>query len=107
MKHRISVTEIRRMTPPELRKDLQVKRAEAAKLRIGLVTQSEKNSGFYRASKRDIARMSMVLCEMEKKPVKAQAEAKISAKKTPKKPSQSAKKSVKDTGSTNSPRHAY
>jgi len=99
MKHKTSVTDIRRMTPQELRKDLALKRAEAAKMRIGLEMQSEKNSGLYRAHKRDIARMVMVLCEMEKNPVAAKPEAKTVAKETKKKASQSVKKSVKDTGS--------
>ncbi len=99
MKHKTSVTEIRRMTPQELRKDLQVRRAEAAKMRIGLAMQSEKNSGLYRAHKRDIARMTMVLRELQKKPVASKPEVKTSAKETPKKTSQKVKKSVKDTGS--------
>lgn len=98
MKHKTSVTEIRRMTPQELRKDLQLKRAEAAKMRIGLEMQSEKNSGLYRAHKRDIARMSMVLTEMEKNPVVTKPDVKIVAQETPKKASQSVKKSVKGTG---------
>ncbi len=90
------------MTLPELRKDLQLKRAELAKMRLGLAMQSEKNSGLYRAHKRDIARMAMVLKEMEKKPVtvaKVEEDQKIPAKKSPKKASQSEKKSVKSTGS--------
>ncbi len=99
MKHKTSVTEIRRMTPQELRKDLQVKRAEAAKMRIGLTMQSEKNSGLYRAHKRDIARMAMVLNEMTKNPTTSVPEVKNAVQKSPKKASQKAKKSVKDTGS--------
>jgi ribosomal protein L29 len=99
MKHKTAITEIRRMTPQELRKDLQVKRAEAAKMRIGLEMQSEKNSGLYRAHKREIARMTMVLTEMEKNPSTAKAPTKAIATETPAKASQSAKKSVKGTGS--------
>ena len=68
MKHATSVTEFRRQSMKELRTDLQLKRAEAAKIRIGLTMQSEKNSGLYRTKKREIARMSMVLVEMMKKP---------------------------------------
>lgn len=97
MKNKISATDIRRMTPQELRKDLQVKRAEAAKMRICLQMQSEKNSGLYRAHRRDIARMTMVLREMEKNPAKP--EAKVAPKETVKKASQSVKKPVKRTGS--------
>lgn len=99
MKHKTSVTDIQRMTPEELRKDLQVKRAESAKMRIGLEMQSEKNSGLYRAHRRDIARMSMVLSAMEKKRAQPKVEATIVAKESPKKPSQAKKKSVQDTGS--------
>ena len=87
MKHKTAVSEIRRMTPQELRKDLQVKRAEAAKMRLGLEMQSEKNSGLYRAHKRDIARMTMVLHEMQKNPVAAKSEVKIAPRwKTNRKP---------------------
>lgn len=99
MKHKTSVTEIRRMTPQELRKDLQIKRAEAAKMRIGLEMQSEKNSGLYRAHKRDIARMMMVLHEMEKNTAAAVPAAKVAAKESTKNASQKPKKSVKDIGS--------
>ena len=102
MKHKTSVTEIRRMSVQELRKELQIKRAEAAKMRMGLVMQSEKNSGLYRAHKRDLARMTMVLRELEKKPVAPKAELKTVAKETPKKTSQTVKKSVKSTGSKKS-----
>lgn len=99
MKHKTSATEIRRMTAQELRRDLQVKRAESAKMRIGLQMQSEKNSGLYRAHKRDIARMTMVLREMEKNPTVPKPEAKVAPKETEKKASQSVKKPVKRTGS--------
>ena len=99
MKNKTSATEIRRMTAQELRMDLQVKRAEAAKMRIGLQMQSEKNSGLYRAHKRDIARMTMVLREMEKNPAVLKPEAKVAPKETAKKASQSVKKPVKRTGS--------
>lgn len=99
MKNKISVTEIRRMTPQELRKDLQIKRAEAAKMRIGLEMQSEKNSGLYRAHKREIARMTMVLHEMMKNPPVTKPAEKVAAAESPKKASQSVKKTVKGTGS--------
>ena len=81
------------------RKDLQLKRAEAAKMRIGLEMQSEKNSGLYRAHKREIARMTMVLAELEKNTTLVKAPAKVAATETPVKASQSSKKSVKGTGS--------
>lgn len=83
MKNATSVTELRRQSMKELRTDLQLKRAEVAKIRIGLTMQSEKNSGLHKAKKREVARMSMVLREME----------------SSKKPSQKAKKPVKSPGS--------
>ncbi len=98
MKHKTPMTEIERMTLPELRKDLQLKHAEVAKMRIHLDIQSEKNSGLYRHMRRDIARMTMVLKRMEKNPT-AKTEPKVVAAEKPKKASQSAKKSVKSTGS--------
>lgn len=68
MKNVTSITELRRQSVKELRTDLQLKRAEVAKIRIGLTMQSEKNSGLHRTKKREIARMSMVLHEMMKNP---------------------------------------
>ncbi len=98
MKHKTPTTELERMTPQELRKDLQVKRAEVAKMRINLSMQSEKNSGLYQHMRRDIARMTMVLKRMEKNPATTQAP-KAAAPESPTKASKSAKKAVKSTGS--------
>lgn len=72
------MAELTRMSADELRRDLQLKHAEAAKMRLGLEMQSEKNSGLYKAYRRDIARMTMVSSQ---------------------KASQSAKKPVKQSGS--------
>jgi ribosomal protein L29 len=85
MKHKTPVAELERMTLQELRKELELKRAEAAKMRIELGMQSEKNSGHYQLKRREIARMTMVLGRM--------------AAKSPTKASQSAKKPVKRSGS--------
>ncbi len=93
------------MTIQELRKELQLKRAESAKMRLGLAMQSEKNSGLYRAHKRDISRMAMVLVELEKNQKSPVTEKTTSvpassvSSKTSKKASQTVKKSVKDIGS--------
>lgn len=103
-----SIIELRRMTAPELRKELSIKRAECAKMRMGIEMQSEKNSGLYRTLRKEIARMSMVLHELEKMPAapkKAEAAAPVVADvpkkkaKSPAKASQAAKKSVKGVGS--------
>ncbi len=94
-----SVAELARMTVSELRKELQIKRAELAKMRMGLAMQSEKNSALYKCHKKDVARMTMVLGQLEKKPEIA-APVVVETKKVSKeKTSQAKKKSVKDTGS--------
>jgi ribosomal protein L29 len=102
MSNKVSITELSRMTITELRKELQVKRAELAKMRMGLTMQSEKNHAQYKVQKKDVARMSMVMMQLEKKgQTQTAAEpSQASEKKTiKKKPSQTAKKSVKRSGS--------
>lgn len=93
-----TITELKRMTPQELRKELEIKRTEVAKMRLGLALQSEKNSGLYRAHRKEIARMTMVLSEMTNGTMEVPAKEKkeVSAEK----PSQAKKKSVKRSGST-------
>jgi ribosomal protein L29 len=91
----VAITDLKRMTASELRKEIMVKRAEAAKMRMGLEMQSEKNHAAYRVAKRDLARMSMVLADMEKsapsgKAGKANNEAKTASK--------SEENAVKDSG---------
>jgi ribosomal protein L29 len=96
------ITELQRMTPAELRRELLIKRAEVAKMRIGIEMQSEKNHALYHQNKKEIARMTMVLKGMERGtvPVPAAAPAAPAKAETPvKKASQSAKKSVKSSGS--------
>jgi len=103
MSTKISVTELSRMSLSELRKELQMKRAELAKMRMGLVMQSEKNHALYKVHKKEVARMTMVLMQLEKKgpmPQASKEPSQPSEKKTvKKKPSQTAKKSVKHSGS--------
>lgn len=100
----LSTTELERMTPQELGKELQLKRAECAKMRIGLTMQSEKNSALYRTHRRDIARMTMVYKKMQKNPaaVMPKKEKSVTAAKSPvsaPKASQKAKKPVKGSSS--------
>ncbi len=87
-----AIIELQRMTPQELRKDLEIKRAECAKLRLGLAMQSEKNSGTYRALRKEIARMCMVLQAMERG-------GKVPTKKTTETPTKVEKNPVKVSGS--------
>jgi ribosomal protein L29 len=85
------VTELTRMTAQELRKELQVKRAECARMRIAIEMGAEKNHASYKLLRRDVARMTMVLDHMPKTPV--------AAKETPVKTSQTKTKSVKGSRS--------
>jgi ribosomal protein L29 len=64
-----STIELKRMSPDELRKEIYVRRAECAKMRIGLRTQSEKDHALYRRKRREIARMLTVLGGMPEAPV--------------------------------------
>lgn len=99
MKNVTPITELQRMTPDELRRDLTLKRAEASKMRIAIGMQSEKNHALYRAHRRDIARMTMVLGQMMKSPNAPPAPKAAPAAKTAEKASQKPKKTVKDAGS--------
>ena len=93
-----SITELRRMTPSELRRDLKLSSAECSRMRIAIEMQSEKNHALYRRMKRDRARMTMVLRDMEKKGVSSVA-AEVSKKESSVKASQTKKKSVKGSRS--------
>ena len=88
-----AITELSRMTPTELRKELFLKRTEAAKMRLGLEMQAEKNHAAYRVLKKEIARMTMVLHTMQKNG-KTETSAEM--------PSKATKNTVKDTGSKKS-----
>lgn len=89
------IIELTRMTPSEIRLELKAKRAEAAQKRLGLTIQKEKNSAAYRALRKEIARMCMVLQNMEKTAPSAAAKKVVAAEKTTETPSQSTKKTVK------------
>ncbi len=90
-----AMTELKRLPLPELRRELGAKRVEAAKMRMGLKMQSEKNHAAYRTVRRDIARMSMAVRDLEK----AAPVAVKSAEKT----SQTSKKAVQSASSTAKP----
>lgn len=62
----ISTPELRRMSPDELRKEVVIRKAECAKMRIGLKAQGEKNHALYRNKRREIARLLTVLRELER-----------------------------------------
>lgn len=81
----LSITELRRMTADELRRELIKLRAEYAKVRISVKMQSEKNHSKVRAMRRGIAQMKMVLSEMGIDPMAIQTADKTE-KKAPTKP---------------------
>lgn len=96
-----TTTELLRMSHDELRRELKAKRFEAAKVRLALSLGSEKNHAQYKGMKSEIARMQMVLDTMGKS-----TKSSMSTKKTTNSsissgnPSQSAKKTVKRSGSS-------
>ena len=66
MKSSIVITELERMSPVELERELRLKRAEAAGQRMDLEMQKSKDSAKYKTLRKDIARMSMVLHKLTK-----------------------------------------
>ncbi len=97
------------MTLSELRIDLKQKRAEAAGLRIGLVTQKDKDSARYKRVRREIAQLCFAIGQTEKAlpatPGKKASEPKAEMKsddKEMKSTSQTPKKSVKRSSSKKS-----
>lgn len=66
MKTTSATTELLRMTPQELQKEIALKRAECSKLRIAIEIGAEKNHATYRRMRREIARMVMVHDSMKK-----------------------------------------
>ncbi len=100
MKTSVIIPELQRLAPKELERELKLKMAEAAHMRLGLEIQKEKNHAAYKALRKDIARMTMVLGQMKQKNQTNQknqtSESVVSSKE---KASQTAKVAVKDTGS--------
>lgn len=94
MKSSVVITELERMSPVELERDLRLKRAEAAGQRMDLEMQKGKDSAKYKALRKDIARMSMVLHKLNK-PVKGKKAAATPAKTA----SKVEKNPVQDSGS--------
>ena len=100
MKKSTSITELKRMTHDELRRDIALHRTEYAKMRMGIEMQKEKNHAAFKAKRKDIARMMTVMTQMKNGTMAAPAKAaKASAPVSAEKPSQSAKKPVKSSGS--------
>ncbi len=60
-----SATELRKMQIPELRKEIERRRLELAKDRLGISMRSLKDTARYRRAKRDLARMCTVLTQLE------------------------------------------
>ncbi|OGJ61908.1 50S ribosomal protein L29 [Candidatus Peribacteria bacterium RIFCSPLOWO2_01_FULL_51_18] len=91
------VAELMRMSPDELRKEICLRRAECAKMRMGIGVQSEKNHALYRTKRRELARMLTVLGQLDKD---EKNETKKTIKKTKKiMASQATDNAVKNTGS--------
>ncbi|HRH93849.1 MAG TPA: 50S ribosomal protein L29 [Candidatus Peribacteria bacterium] len=80
MKSSVVITELERMSPVELERDLRLKRAEAAGQRMDLEMQKGKDSAKYKALRKDIARMSMVLHKLSKGKKAAATPAKTASK---------------------------
>lgn len=87
MKNTSAITELERMTPQELQKEIALKRAECSKLRIAIEMGAEKNHARYRRMHREIARMVMVYDRMRKiSTPKSSVTVEPKATKTPKAP---------------------
>ncbi len=95
MTHHVSTAELKRMSVQELLKEVYVRRAECAKMRIGLKVQSEKNHALYSVKRKEIARMLTIIGQLQ-----AGTAASVSAKPVTASPSQTTKTSVKDVSST-------
>lgn len=87
MKKTSPTTELQRMTPKELQKEIALKRAECSKLRIAIEIGAEKNHAKYPRMRREIARMVMVYDSMKNgaTPVTSETTA-VKATKTPASP---------------------
>ncbi len=104
MKTSVVIKELERMTPTELERELKLKRAEAAAQRMGLEMQSGKDSAKYKALRKDIARMTMVLTGMNKKPATAAKMSDKTASKVEKNPVQDSGSAKKKTAKTSTPK---
>jgi hypothetical protein len=97
------IAELERMSLKELRRELLLKRADLVKARLNIEMQIEKNHAKHKREKKEIARMAMVLKNMERhpesQPQKKAVAPPVVAENSTKTPSQRAKKTVKDSGS--------
>ena len=97
MSKNATTTELRKMSPADLRKEVEEKRAIVAKMRMGVALQAEKDTAKYRREKRMLARLITVLGQVEKsaaKPLKDASKSSTvpaSAKATVGKPAPSSK----------------
>ncbi len=104
----LTMTELSRMSAEEISRDLRSKKADVAKMRLGLEMKSEKNHALYKVYRKEIARATMVLRQLQRgKVLQVRSESakksatvsgddsKISSRKT----SQTKKKSVKGSRS--------
>lgn len=80
MKTTTATTELERMSPSELGRELRLKRSEAAGQRLGLEMGKSKDSAKYKTLRREIARMTMVLGRMGKGTKSAESGAKNASK---------------------------
>lgn len=91
------MTELKRMTRDELRREIATKRSEYARVRLHIHAQSEKNHGKVKLLRRDIARMTMVYEGLPVTPKTEVAEKKVEkeASKVSKKPVKTVSRSTK------------
>lgn len=61
----ISTTELRAMSASDLRKEITDKRSEVAKMKMGVMLRSEKDTARFRREKKEIARMLTILGQIE------------------------------------------
>lgn len=93
MSKHVSMKELRNMQPADILREVRTLRAELAKQRMGLALGKEKNSGSYKANKRQIARMLTVATEKTGESLQAkQADSTVPARAEEKAPKAASKK---------------
>ena len=66
----VTITELRAMALPDLRKELRAQHTYVRKMRLQITMNTEKDTGRYRREKRQLARMMMVMGEKAKETLK-------------------------------------
>lgn len=96
-----TLTELRKMRPEDLLKEIRTQENSVVKLRLGVKLGKEKDSAKYIREKKQLARMKTVLTEKaielekeEAKPAEVKKEEKVEEKKEDKKEKKPAKKSL-------------